>query len=91
MPDVEADLIPDPYVPQGTTNLGFSNRDVLVDKQLEYNYDLSQAPKNQKLILLTQGRIGVMGHLYGDSRDRDVIAWFPLPARNKDKEESLGL
>ena len=92
MPDAEADLVPDPYVPQGgDTNTSNSNNSVLVDKQLEYNYDLTKAPIGQKLILLTVGRIGVMGKLYGDARDNDVIGWFPLPGRNKVREEELGL
>lgn len=81
----------DAYIPGNNYQPNLTNNHVAVDKNIEYNYNLAAAPLNQKLILLTKGKIGVFGCLYGDARDNDIEGWFPMPARNKDTEESLGL
>lgn len=44
--------------------------------------------KAAKVLLLTVGRVAIVGPwLHGDG----VIAWCPLPKRDKQKEEELGL
>ncbi len=84
--------LPEAYVPENTPPYQhLTNRDVAVDKNVEYNYNVRAAPLNQKLILLTKGKIGVFGCLYGDARDSDIIGWFPMPARNKELEKQLGI
>jgi hypothetical protein len=53
---------------------------------------MASAPRGQKMLLLTMHKIAVLGKLSaGFNADPDIIAWFPLPTRDKQKEEQLGL
>lgn len=84
----ERDLIPDQQVftpgdRRSETGRGSS---VVVEKSHKYNYNLADAPKNKKLILLTTGHVAILGPLFGDSRDRSILGWFPLPSQDKEAE-----
>ena len=57
---------------------------------IEYEYDLTLAPKNQKLIVLTIGGVALMGTVTGDpKKDADIVGFYPLPSRNKAREEQI--
>jgi hypothetical protein len=61
-----------------------------VSRDIRFCYDLSAAPHNQKLTLLTVYGIAVQGDITGDpKKDADIMAWYPLPDRDKDEEERL--
>lgn len=79
------------YVPVDQSEKSSTASSVGVDKHIEYNYNLEEAPINKKLVLLTVGGIGVLGKLYGDARDKDILGWFPMMARNLEKEREAKL
>ena len=57
---------------------------------IEFEYDLDLAPKNQKLIVLTLGGVALMGVVSGDpKKDADIVGFHPLPSRNKAREEQI--
>lgn len=57
-----------------------------VSSEVYWRYDT--APRGVKLFLLTIGGVAITG----DWRDNSgFIAWHPLPKRNKELEERLGL
>lgn len=61
-----------------------------VSREIRFCYDLSAAPKNQKLTLLTVYGISVQGFITGDPvKDQDIMAYYPLPDRDKELEEKL--
>lgn len=75
-----------------TDNSNNSTRDYCTTPEVVFNYDMNSAPRGQKMLLLTEYKIAVMGKLSaGVNADPDIIAWFPLPVRDKKKEEELGL
>ena len=51
-----------------------------------------EVPKqtDAKVLLLTVGRVAVVGNWYGPI-GKAFIAWAPLPKRDKQKEAQLGL
>jgi len=58
--------------------------------EVEFEYNLDLAPRSQKLLILTIGGITMTGMFTGNpERDADIMAFFPLPKRNKKKEEQL--
>lgn len=82
----EADQNSEPYIPASPQKDSLESKRFYADKHLEFNYDVDSAPKNRKLTLLTIGRIAIQGVLHGDARDDDILGWFPLPARNRQRE-----
>lgn len=61
-----------------------------VSAEIEYEYNLDLAPRNQKMILLTIGGTSIQGSFTGDEkRDSDIMGFYPLPKRNKVKEDQL--
>jgi hypothetical protein len=61
-----------------------------VSSDITFCYDLSAAPKKQKMMLLTVYGVAVEGFLTGNpERDKDIMAWYPLPDRDKELEEQL--
>ncbi len=88
MSDTEApELEPyDVFVPGDRSDESSSGKSVATEPRFKYNYNLQQAPRGKKLILLTIGHIAVFGQIYGDVRDRDILGWFPLPVEDKEAE-----
>lgn len=69
-----------------------TNKGYITTTDLPFNYDLSSAPLNTKMTLLTSGGVALMGHLTGDpKKDNDIWGWCPLPKRDKQREVELGL
>jgi len=69
-----------------------TNKGYITTPSLTFNYDLSSAPLNTKMVILTCGGVALMGQLTGDPRkDRDIWGWCPLPMRDKQREIELGL
>lgn len=69
-----------------------TNKGYITTPDLTFDYDLSRAPLNTKMTLLTCGGIAVQGQLTGDpGKDRDIWGWCPLPKRDKKREIELGL
>ena len=57
----------------------------------KYNYDLSAAQTGAKLFVLNQGFSTSLGQVTGDSKkDSGIIAWAPMPVRDKEMEVYLG-
>ena len=69
-----------------------TNKGYITTPELVFNYDLSSAPLNTKMTILTCGGVALMGQLTGDpKKDGDVWGWCPLPKRDKKREIDLGL
>jgi hypothetical protein len=69
-----------------------NNREVVTDKKYKMRYDLENAPRQQKLIILCKGGVAHMGVVTGNAvRDQDIRGWSPMPSRDKDIERQLGL
>ncbi len=69
-----------------------TNKGYITTPELVFNYDLSSAPLNTKMTILTCGGVALMGQLTGDpQKDRDIWGWCPLPKRDKTHEIALGL
>jgi hypothetical protein len=69
-----------------------TNKGYVTTPDLTFNYDLSSAPLNTKMTLLTCGGVALMGQLTGDPhKDSDIWGWCPLPKRDKQREIELGL
>lgn len=64
-----------------------SNEAAITSGEMLFNYG-PPPDVNKKVILLTTGRVALVGR-WGDGAG--VIAWYPLPKRNKKLEEDLGL
>lgn len=64
-----------------------SNPDAITTSGVPWNYSI---PPNtaKKVLLLTTGKIAITG-IWGDGLG--VIAWTPLPKRNKQLERELGI
>ena len=60
---------------------------VLVSNEASWRYG-APPDVNAKVLLLTEGRIATLGK-WGDGAS--VIAWSPLPKRDKELEEQLKL
>lgn len=61
-----------------------------VSRDIKFCYDLEKAPRNQKLTLLTVHGISVQGFFTGNvEKDKDIMAYYPLPDRDKELEEQL--
>lgn len=57
----------------------------------KYNYDLSAAQTGAKLLVLNRGCSTSLGQVTGDSKkDSGIIAWSPMPVRDKEMEVYLG-
>ncbi len=48
------------------------------------------ASTDAKVLLLTVGRVAVVGNWYG-AYGQSFIAWAPMPRRDKEQEARLGL
>jgi hypothetical protein len=69
-----------------------TNKGYITTSDLTFNYDLSSAPLNTKMTLLTCGGVALMGCLTGDpQKDSDIWGWCPMPKRDKKREIELGL
>lgn len=69
-----------------------TNKGYITTPELTFNYDLSCAPLNTKMTLLTCGGVALMGQLTGDpQKDQDIWGWCPMPKRDKKRELELGL
>lgn len=69
-----------------------NNREVVTNKNWIFRYDLENAPRCQKLIVLTHGGVALMGVVTGNpARDADLKGWCPMPVRDKELEAKLGL
>jgi acyl carrier protein len=68
-----------------------TNKGYVTTKNQKFDYNLSAAPLNTKMILLTCGGVALMGQLTGDvKKDGDIWGWCPLPMRDKQREQELG-
>jgi len=74
------------FVPGDRSDESNNGKSVASEPRLKYNYNLAEAPKGKKLILLTIGHIAVFGQVYGGVKDNDILGWFPLPAEDKEAE-----
>lgn len=70
-----------------------NSSDVVTDKRTVFCYDLMAAPLGQKLQLLTVGGIAVYGQLTSADQkgDKGIIAWHPLPVRDREEEKRRGV
>lgn len=65
------------------------DNEVVTGTQEEMYYRYSTPPNTEKkLILLTTGMVATLGPW---GKGLGVVAWCPLPKRNKDIEKELGL
>lgn len=85
----------DPEV-QGTELMSRSSNKtagVHPDPKFVFNYDLTLAPKGQKLTVLTLGRTATEAYIISADRAKaeGIIAWQRLPSRDYELEEKLGL
>lgn len=65
-----------------------SNPDTIVEVGNYWIYDKPPENASKKMLLLTAGKICILGPWHGTV---GVIAWHPVPDRNKKLELSLGL
>lgn len=73
--------------PINPTNKGYST-----DRSIKFKYDLENAPKNQKLLILCSSGVAHLGTITGNpAKDSDIWGYFKMPIRDKDLEEKLGL
>jgi hypothetical protein len=70
-----------------------NSADVVTDRSQVFCYDLDAAPLGQKLQLLTVGGVALYGQMTrADQRgDQGIIAWHPLPVRDKEEEKRRGI
>ena len=54
-----------------------------------WRYDWGECPFGDKMLLLTEGNVAVIGH--ADRRHGGYKAWAPLPDRDKEAEKRLGI
>jgi hypothetical protein len=62
--------------------------------EAQWNYDIRNAPTGVKCLLLNAGGVALIGSLRpSDVTGKDPFfkAWSPLPKRDKEKEEALGI
>lgn len=71
-----------------------TNEDACTEKFSDnvFNYDLTQAPRGQKVQLLNIGGSDMYGTITNleIARQMGIIAWYPVPKRDKVKEVELG-
>jgi hypothetical protein len=65
-----------------------SNPDTVVTNSDFWVYDRPPVNESKKMLLLTQGKIAILGPWRGTI---GVIAWHGLPDRDKDLELELGV
>ena len=66
-----------------------SNPDASVETGNYWIYDRPPANASKKMLLLTQGKIAILGDWNGHKHG--VIAWHGLPDRDKQLEAKLGV
>lgn len=59
----------------------------------EFNYNLEDAPKGTKVQLLNLGGVALHGTITNVdiAKQMGIIAWYPVPKRNKVIEANLGV
>lgn len=59
----------------------------------EFNYNLHECPKGQKVQLLNSGGVAIYGTITNIelARQMGIIGWYPVPKRNKVIEANLGV
>lgn len=68
-----------------------NNNEAVTEKKLKFRYDLENAPRGMKVIVLTKANIAIMGVITGNpSRDSDLKGWHPLMTRDLDEEKARG-
>ena len=56
----------------------------------EWNYDMRNAPTGKRCLLLNAGGVAIIGVAPGRG-DTFFKAWAPLPKRDKEVEQKLGV
>lgn len=69
-----------------------SNKPAATTPACVFNYDLSKCPKGQKVQALTEGGVAIYTAITSvlAAREMGIIAWYPVPIRDKEKEKELG-
>lgn len=69
-----------------------SNKDAVTTEHCTFNYDLHLCPRGQKVQALTEGGVAIYTVITSvlSARNMGIIAWFPVPVRDREKEKSLG-
>lgn len=63
-------------------------KDATTTDDIAWRYRDSPQDRQSKVLLLTEGRVAILGPwLTGDG----IIAWCPIPKRNREIEKELGL
>lgn len=81
-------------LPESLTQLNeapVDNKNYVTSPGTTYNYDLSEAPKGAKALVLNQGFSTSVGQVTGNRvKDYGIIAWATMPVRDKEMEVFLG-
>jgi hypothetical protein len=64
------------------------NQRVATAESSVWDYNCTDAPRGVKLLLLTVGLIAIVGNYMPKA---GIVAWSPLPRRNKETEKQLGI
>ena len=69
-----------------------TNKNYATNRNVKFSYDLENAPRNKKLLLLLSSGLAMLGTVTGNAeRDSDVWGYFLMPIRDKELELKLGL
>jgi hypothetical protein len=83
------DITPKCLLKDGETH--HTNKAYVTSPDQIYNYDLSAASTGAKLLVLNKGFSTSLGQITGNSmNDSGIIAWAPMPVRDKEMEVFLG-
>lgn len=63
------------------------------DPEFKFNYNLAEAPRGQKLLILTRGKVTTNGYIGSleKAQQEGIIAWHLFPSRDYELEAQLGL